>query len=345
MRALVLFPLAALLLATPAPADPYYRLGVYDWFSLGYNEFQDGPTPLQSSGGPQSLGNGLSYSWDLSTGAGELLSRIEQSSDGSTTLSTRRASELVMRFDDVVFSDGSGSGGVVQVHTRVALDVVVSGSGSQLYSVLEMSGNGGLAGRWYAGVYSGAPPSNGVFTGIDGVNELQGVFLSNPFSVALDQPTTVELSINFQGSAGGGQFSDLTQDLVATFDPGQVFQLPGGYTANSGQAGIVDNQWAPATAVAPVPATALALRAWPNPFAARTVLSLELPRPGTVELVVHDARGRAVRSLPAVDFPAGRVSLPWDGRGDGGERLPAGRYYVRVRGLGVPATGSLTLLR
>jgi flagellar basal-body rod modification protein FlgD len=48
--------------------------------------------------------------------------------------------------------------------------------------------------------------------------------------------------------------------------------------------------------------------------------------------VIADAAGRAVRRLETAHLPAGSHALAWDGRDDRGRALPAGSYYVRVRG-------------
>jgi photosystem II stability/assembly factor-like uncharacterized protein len=69
----------------------------------------------------------------------------------------------------------------------------------------------------------------------------------------------------------------------------------------------------------------------PNPFRTRVELTLELLREASVEATVHDARGRRLRRLFSGRLPAGAHRLSWDGRDDGGRRVSAGVYWLRVR--------------
>ncbi len=56
-----------------------------------------------------------------------------------------------------------------------------------------------------------------------------------------------------------------------------------------------------------------------------------LPRALSIRLDVFDVRGRAVRGLAAGERLAGRHELAWDGKTDGGERVPSGVYFVLLR--------------
>lgn len=72
------------------------------------------------------------------------------------------------------------------------------------------------------------------------------------------------------------------------------------------------------------------LRAQPEPTRGRTELSFDLPRAGNVELSVHDASGRRVRTLVRSGLAAGRQRFEWDGRDSAGGIVPAGLYFARV---------------
>jgi hypothetical protein len=61
--------------------------------------------------------------------------------------------------------------------------------------------------------------------------------------------------------------------------------------------------------------------------------------PGSGSASVVDARGAAVRSLGSLDFGGPSLRLRWDGRGDGGKRLPPGEYLLRVEGRGAGGEG------
>ena len=85
--------------------------------------------------------------------------------------------------------------------------------------------------------------------------------------------------------------------------------------------------------------------AFPNPFNPRTDIAFDLPRATTCRLQVFDAAGRLVRTL--VDGPrsAGRHTVTWDGRDDGGTARPSGLYLVRLATPGANLTRKVTLAR
>ncbi len=67
----------------------------------------------------------------------------------------------------------------------------------------------------------------------------------------------------------------------------------------------------------------------PNPFRERTLFRLDLDRAAPVALEIFDASGRSVRQLFRGSLFAGRFSIEWDGRDDGGNTLPSGHYFLR----------------
>jgi hypothetical protein len=75
----------------------------------------------------------------------------------------------------------------------------------------------------------------------------------------------------------------------------------------------------------------------PNPFAPARLGSLpgasirfSLPRPELTEVSIHDIAGRRVRTLVQGKLTAGPQLVTWDGRANGGARLAAGSYFVRI---------------
>ncbi|MBK8230169.1 MAG: phosphatase PAP2 family protein [Candidatus Eisenbacteria bacterium] len=68
---------------------------------------------------------------------------------------------------------------------------------------------------------------------------------------------------------------------------------------------------------------------WPNPTRGGTSLRLVLPESGHLETSVFDAGGRRVQQVPAAQTGAGEITLSWDGREAGRNRVPAGVYFVR----------------
>jgi len=67
----------------------------------------------------------------------------------------------------------------------------------------------------------------------------------------------------------------------------------------------------------------------PNPFRATTVIRVRSAEESTIDLRVYDVAGRLRRRVGPET--AGVRDLIWDGRGDDGERLPGGVYFVRCR--------------
>jgi hypothetical protein len=69
----------------------------------------------------------------------------------------------------------------------------------------------------------------------------------------------------------------------------------------------------------------------PSLVRARATLSFRMAERGPLEVDLLDLAGRRVRRLArAADAPAGPYRLAVDGRGDRGERLPAGVYFYRI---------------
>ncbi len=81
------------------------------------------------------------------------------------------------------------------------------------------------------------------------------------------------------------------------------------------------------TPINPVPR----IEASPNPFNPQTVFSLAVPRAGNVRLVIHDIRGRAVRTLVDGHHDAGPLTVEWNGTDDTGRRMATGTYFARVQ--------------
>jgi hypothetical protein len=72
------------------------------------------------------------------------------------------------------------------------------------------------------------------------------------------------------------------------------------------------------------------LRAYPNPFAARTTLAFDLAEQGPVNVDVFDIRGRRVASLVDEMRPPGFHEVAWDGRDTAGRSVASGVYLVRL---------------
>jgi hypothetical protein len=82
-----------------------------------------------------------------------------------------------------------------------------------------------------------------------------------------------------------------------------------------------------------------------NPGTGPMRLSYSLPAWGVVSLRIYDLAGRAVRTLASGRQDAGRHTLDWDGRDDGGTGLPSGTYFARLTAAGAAASRTLVRTR
>jgi hypothetical protein len=84
----------------------------------------------------------------------------------------------------------------------------------------------------------------------------------------------------------------------------------------------------------------------PNPFSDRvTVGFLALDRALRATVTVFDVRGRRVATLLKGGEISGQGALAWDGRDDGGRRVPPGAYFVRLRSEDGRVSRTVKLLR
>ncbi len=82
----------------------------------------------------------------------------------------------------------------------------------------------------------------------------------------------------------------------------------------------------------------------PNPSRGAVALALTGPEGGSVDVVVHDVRGRVVVRLPSAKFAGGQAAIRWDGRDRAGRAVPAGIYLVRATAGGASAVARVVRL-
>ena len=68
----------------------------------------------------------------------------------------------------------------------------------------------------------------------------------------------------------------------------------------------------------------------PNPFNPRTTITFDLPKPGSVRLVVYDLAGRQVCTLMDGSLPQGSHEAVWDGRDSSGREVGSGSYLATL---------------
>jgi hypothetical protein len=92
--------------------------------------------------------------------------------------------------------------------------------------------------------------------------------------------------------------------------------VPSGFSITDVPAGLASTDW-----LAP-PA--------PNPARGGVTFRFGLARDARVSLAIYDLAGRRVRALEGGTLPAGEHVATWDGRGERGERLAGGLYFLRL---------------
>ncbi len=84
---------------------------------------------------------------------------------------------------------------------------------------------------------------------------------------------------------------------------------------------------------------------YPNPFNASTSLSFFLRRPNHIYLKIYNARGQLVRTIASGLFSAGRHTLEWDGKNEGGAALASGVYFCCLTADSKSYTQKILLLK
>ena len=100
--------------------------------------------------------------------------------------------------------------------------------------------------------------------------------------------------------------------------------------------------WSPVSVAAPrIQITNI----YPNPFAAQTTISINLPTAASIDAAVYDVRGKRVAVLPTQSGVAGRNVVTWNGRDNNGRRVSTGTYFVKVQSSGAEMTRKLVIVR
>lgn len=86
--------------------------------------------------------------------------------------------------------------------------------------------------------------------------------------------------------------------------------------------------------ISPALARPVGVYVYPNPGRGATGIQLHVAgaaadRPLAAEAAIYDLSGRLVRIVHRGPIARGLTTVTWDGRGEGGERVPAGVYVLR----------------
>ena len=84
---------------------------------------------------------------------------------------------------------------------------------------------------------------------------------------------------------------------------------------------------------------------FPNPFRDATTIAYDLPEPAAVTITIYNVLGAEVSRVVEQVQAAGRQQALWNGRDDGGRRVGAGVYFVRMRAGRTIRTRQLVVLR
>jgi hypothetical protein len=77
---------------------------------------------------------------------------------------------------------------------------------------------------------------------------------------------------------------------------------------------------------------------FPNPTSAKTIVSLDIPVSSKVDINIFSPNGECVGKFHEPIQPSGQIKIPLDLNG-----LPAGAYYLKVKGIGFEKTTPLII--
>ena len=83
---------------------------------------------------------------------------------------------------------------------------------------------------------------------------------------------------------------------------------------------------------------------YPNPFNPSTSLSFSLKESRQTSLVIYNALGQKIRTLLSEPRSAGKHTIVWNGRDDGGRAVSSGTYFFRLTSGSFVQTRRMTLV-
>ncbi len=253
--------------------------------------------------------------------------------------------------------DGATHGGddLRAMILTAAGDVVVAGVQdvwwNYSYMTLKFAGASGAL-LWQAPAYDGPPGwydvATAVAEGPGGLIVTTG--LSDGTGTSWDIAT-----VGYDGTTGQKQWALRYDGPSSQSDEPRAVVVGGGrinvcgysYAAATGKDWITLDYDLGLSTPTPLPSATIASLAapWPNPFNPATTVAFDLSAPADARVTIHALDGALVRTLFSGSAPAGRTSLPWDGRDRQGRPLAAGTYLVRLSSGAVTDVHPITLLK
>lgn len=363
-RTAVLTPILTLLAATwttASHAEALNRAHVKYYGQAGCCQLlEEGPTPVLLSA--SQVGHELGwYSVTATAAPGNVIVWGRNHLAGNTGLNTAREMEARSSFDDLVFTDGTGVPKPVSFWLNLELsgsiDIATAGVdqtgclfGTAIVTASPSNYPGPNQGSWgQIGPGYGCPyPSSGFLLGESG-GTLDRSLRLGPYDVQSEQPITIQMRAIITPAPyvpwGGAEMTVTGQLDFRLSQLTAAIESPG-FSANSGQAHIVDNRVTNPVDAARVPSAAFRLaQSVPNPARAGASIAFELPRAGAAHLALYDVAGREVRRLADGWLGAGAHVAHWDGRDAAGRGVAPGIYLYRLHAGGVARTRTLVVTR
>ncbi len=69
---------------------------------------------------------------------------------------------------------------------------------------------------------------------------------------------------------------------------------------------------------------------YPNPFNPQTNIKFELNKLEQISIKVYDVLGKEIKQLLQKNLPSGEHNIQWDGKGNEGNTLPSGIYFIQM---------------
>ena len=176
---------------------------------------------------------------------------------------------------------------------------------------------------------------------VPGVSFLEGIGFANPLVGWVD------------GYSGGSRMTTdggdtWTPTVIGELTPNmnrmQMFSETSGYATGRTIYKYLPNTTGVAVKEAPR-SSHLGVANYPNPFREATTIEYVVPVEGEVRVRLYDVLGRQIRTLVRGVQSHGRRAIQWDGKDDGGKRVSAGNYIVRVDAGGDAESRWVSLLR